>query len=245
MIAASFTTKWINGYRDCIAGMKLVDQYFKENWKRLGSFMIFYVRNMGASHWVLDVAVNSFCMISKISLANLDETNRIYGFLHIDPLEGGLRNGTMPSTLQFSQDSPLHIREIFFAQFYVKVFCDLNIHGLLETFVPQDSTEYFMAMGASVPFGQVFAENNTALASLVWETHSASYFPQLKMQTGALPVQCKGYDCGIYVIYNIMDLVLTQCSHVWYVVNILDPDKPTEYPASFWSAFCRFLNTHG
>jgi hypothetical protein len=54
--------------------------------------------------------------------------------------------------------------------------CDLNIHRLLETYVPGESTEYFMDMGASGPFGCVFADNDKVWAPLLWETHASSIF---------------------------------------------------------------------
>jgi hypothetical protein len=110
MMIVSEITKWFHGYGDSKAGMQLVDRHCRDNWKTLGSFMIFYVRNVGDFHWVLDLAVNLFCMVAKITEADLDKIIRIYGFLHIHPLEGGSHNGTMLATSQFSSSSSFQIR---------------------------------------------------------------------------------------------------------------------------------------
>jgi hypothetical protein len=42
--------------------------------------------HVGNYHWVLDVAVNPFCMISVVTGATLGEygDSLLYGFLHID-----------------------------------------------------------------------------------------------------------------------------------------------------------------
>jgi hypothetical protein len=70
------------------------------------------------------------------------------------------------------------------------------------------------------PFGRVFAANDKVSAPLIWEHYSVSYFPQLKTQSKSLPVQCDGYNCGIFVVLNIMDLVITQWNKIWRLEDL-------------------------
>jgi hypothetical protein len=55
-----------------------------------GIFYDIFVKNIGGFHWVLDVAVNPFCLLGIVSGWNDDLHDRekqcLYGFLHIDPL---------------------------------------------------------------------------------------------------------------------------------------------------------------
>ena len=135
----------------------------------------------------------------------------IFGILHIDPLDDPGRDGTIRGDSSKPQDSPLHAREIIFLLNCLSRYRDLNIHGLLtQDFVPTLSIEWIMFMGAVGPFGKVFAENEALESSLLfWKAYPDSYFPILKTQPRTVPVQVDGYNCGIYCILTMQDLVLT------------------------------------
>jgi hypothetical protein len=123
--------------------------------------------------------------------------------------------------VNFPQDSPLHVRSLIFLLNYISRYRDLCIHDLLEAYVPLYTTDYIWAMGVNGPFGRVFAENDKKSAPFIWKHYSWSYFPQLKTQPTTLPVQCDGYNCGIFVLYNIMDLVLTQWDKVSVISDLV------------------------
>ena len=73
--------------------------------------MILFVKNVGNLHWVLDVAVNPFHLLAIVTGADLDEHahKQIYGFMHIDPLEGGNHDGTIEPKTGVPKDSPWHV----------------------------------------------------------------------------------------------------------------------------------------
>jgi hypothetical protein len=48
------------GATNADTAMMVIHRYCLENWKRLGCFMIFFVRNIHKLHWILDVAVNPY-----------------------------------------------------------------------------------------------------------------------------------------------------------------------------------------
>jgi hypothetical protein len=52
--------------------------------------------------------------------------------MRIDPLEDKFRDGTIPSSASFPQDSPLHVRSLIFILNYMSRYRDLSIHDLLE-----------------------------------------------------------------------------------------------------------------
>jgi hypothetical protein len=185
-------------------------------------FMIFYVQNIGNYHWVLDIAVNPYCMLLMITSATTKESQKMYGFMRIDPLEDKFCEGTIPSlSVYFPQDSQLHVRNLVFLLNFMSCYRDLCIHDLLEDYVPVYTTDYFWVMGTAEPFGREFEENDKESAPFIWKHYSWSYFPQLKTQPNTLPVQCDGYNCGIFVVYNIMDLVLTQWDKVWVISDLV------------------------
>jgi hypothetical protein len=112
---------------------------------------------------------------------------------------------------------------------------DLQIHGLLDSYVPQSSMEYVWAMGAAGPFGCVFEANDRDSAPLIWKHYSVSYFPQLKTQSKSLPVQCDGYNCGIFVVLNIMDLVITQWNKIWRLEDLWSDTESQQEKESYLS----------
>jgi hypothetical protein len=58
---------------------------------------------------VLDIAVNTFCVMAKATKADLGVAGELfYGFLRIDPLESEYQDGTIPASSGYSKDSPLH-----------------------------------------------------------------------------------------------------------------------------------------
>jgi hypothetical protein len=158
--------------------------------------------NIGNFHWVLDIAVNPVCMLSIVTSAQTDESRRNYGFMHVDPLESQFWDSTIPASAKFLKDSQLHVRSLVFLLNYMSRYRNLFIHDLIDEYVPLHTIEYIWVMRAARPFGCIFAENDTESAPLLWQHYSWSYFPQLKTQPKTLPVQCDGYNCGIYVLLN-------------------------------------------
>jgi hypothetical protein len=130
---------------------------------------------------------------------------------------------------------------------------DLKIHGLLETFEPIQLIEYLFAMGCSGPFGRVFTDNNSQSAHVFWKNVPDAYFPQLKTTKNTLPIQADGYNCGVYVIFSIQDMVITQRNKQWFVADVFPPKtkdkkeawktairekKPMVIPASYKIGTC-------
>jgi hypothetical protein len=210
---------------------------------------------VGNYHWVLDVAVNPFRMISVVTGASLGEygDSLLYGFLHIGSLESNHRDCTIPACQKIPIDSPMHVSEMIFLLNCMSRFGDLKIHGLLETFEPIQSIEYLLAMGCSGPFGCVFTDNNSQSAHVFWKSVPNSYFPQLKTTKNTLPIQADGYNCGVYVIFSIQDMVITQRNREWLVADVfttktkdkkeawkmvIKEKKPMVIPASYKIGTC-------
>ena len=215
-VVAAYITELFKGRINVSTMAKVLHKYCLENWRHLDCFMFYFVRNIGRQHFNLDIAVNPYRLLSKVaggdSVLNEEARTAIYGLMHIDPLLDPNRDGTIPHTSQVPQDSPLHCREIIFLMNCLSRYRDLNIHGLLsDDFVPTFSIEWIMSLGAVGPFGKVFGDTEACKASeLIWDAYPTSYFPLLKTQPQTLPVQTDGYNCGIYCILAILDLVLTQ-----------------------------------
>jgi hypothetical protein len=125
-------------------------------------------------------------------------------------LESDHRDGTIPASGKTLIDSPMHVSEMIFLLNCMSCYRDLKIHGLLETFEPIQSIEYLFAMGCSGPFGRVFTDNNSQSAHVFWKNVPDAYFPQLKTTKNTLPIQADRYNCGVYVIFSIQDMVITQ-----------------------------------
>jgi hypothetical protein len=207
--------------------MNVIYRYCIDNWQKLDSFMLFFVKNVGNYHWVLDVAVNPFRMISVVTGATLGECgdSLLYGFMHIDPLESDHRDGTISASGKTPNGSPMHVSKMIFLLNCMSRYRDLKIHGLLETFEPIQSIEYLFAMGCSGPFGRVFTDNNSQLAHVFWKNVPDAYFPQLKTTKNTLPIQADGYNCGVYVIFSIQDMVITQRKRQWFVSDVPPKQK--------------------
>jgi hypothetical protein len=75
-------------------------------------------------------------MLSMITSATTKESQKIYGFMRIDPLEAKFHDGTIPLSVKFPQDSPLHVQSLIFLLNYMSHSRDLCIHDLLEAYVP-------------------------------------------------------------------------------------------------------------
>jgi hypothetical protein len=90
---------------------KNIHEYCSLNWSQLESFMIFFVKNVGVFHWILDVAVNPFCLLAIVSggMEELHDRERqyLYGFQHMDPFQASGRDGTIPAVGAFKSGSPL------------------------------------------------------------------------------------------------------------------------------------------
>jgi hypothetical protein len=84
---------------------------------------------------------------------------------------------------------------------------DLHIHGKHDTIKHLDTLEYTFAFGAAGPFGRVFEDKNSKLPTLIWNVVPESYVPQLKTPSNTLPVQADLFNCGVYVVLTIADLV--------------------------------------
>jgi hypothetical protein len=87
MVVASVVTQWLQGNSEPSVVGKILDQYCRRHWRSLDSFMIFYVQNIGNYHWVLDIAVNPYCMLPMITSETTKGFKTIYGFMRMDPLE--------------------------------------------------------------------------------------------------------------------------------------------------------------
>jgi hypothetical protein len=150
-------------------------------------------------------------------------------------------------------DSPMHVSEMIFLLNCMSWYRDLKIHGRLERFEPIQSIEYLFAMGCSGPFGQVFTDNHTQSAHMFWKNVPDAYFPQLKTTKNTLPIQADGYNCGVYVIFSIQDMVITQRNRQWFVADVfttktkdkkeswktaIQEKKPMVIPASYKIGTC-------
>jgi hypothetical protein len=218
--------------------MNIIHRYCKDNWKCLDSFMIFYVKNVGNYHWVLDVAVNPFRMISILTSADIDhhEKSLLYGFLHIDPLDQEKRDGSIPASSDgIPNDSPLHVKEMIFLLNCMSRYRDMHIHGLLADFEPVLTAEYLLALGCAGPFGRIFEGKNVQSAQVFWKSVPKSYFPQLKTYQKSLAMQVDSYNCGLYVILSIQDFVLTQRGKFWTIADVFQAKVKDKYEA-WWGS---------
>ena len=99
----------------------ILHRYCKMNWHKLDCFMIFFIRNTGNSHWLLNVAVNPRLMIERVTKKSdgpVDD-NELYGYLYLDPQEDMFRNGTIPKARKSSQDDPIRVRQLIFLLNYM------------------------------------------------------------------------------------------------------------------------------
>jgi hypothetical protein len=99
---------------------------------------------------------------------------------------------------------------------------DLHIHELCK-YKPNPTIQNLMAFGCVGPFGHVFVETNASSAETFWDTFPLSYYPQLKTQPNTFPVQSDSYNCGVYVVYTIQDLIVTQWDKHWMIHDVLKP----------------------
>jgi hypothetical protein len=136
MVVVLVVTQWLQGNSKPSVAGKILDQYCQSHWRSLDSFMIFYVQNIGNYHWVLDIAVNPYCMLSMITSETTKGLKTIYGFMRIDPLEDKFWDRTIPSSVNFPQDSPVHVCSLIFLLNYMSRYRNLFIHDLLKDYVP-------------------------------------------------------------------------------------------------------------
>jgi hypothetical protein len=122
--------------------MMVIDRYCCDNWQKLWSFMFFLYKIL------VDVAVNPFQMINQVVGAG-PNISLIYGFFHIDPMEVEYCNGTTPC--DDGTNAQWHVKEMLFLLNCMSWYCDLHLHNILDQFVPQETTEYILAMGSLGP----------------------------------------------------------------------------------------------
>jgi hypothetical protein len=96
------------GASNADTAMTVIYKYCCENWKRLVSFMIFFVRNIEKVHWILDVAMNPYRVIANAAGISVGDAGdaQLYGFLKVDLLKGNnTGDGTIPTSNGISKDS--------------------------------------------------------------------------------------------------------------------------------------------
>ena len=184
------------------------------------SFQIFYIQHVKNYHWVLQVAVNPWCMLSHVTNYALpEEINHLpYGFLYMDPMEKHYRDGSMPD--QKSKTGAEDIsqnRELIFLLNWLSFYRDMHCHDC-QSFVETDEA-YIMARGLSGPFGRVKLKNENFHNQDMQKYYPRFHYPQLKTPPKTLPVQTDGYNCVFFVILNILDLIYTQADKQWVLLN--------------------------
>jgi hypothetical protein len=102
---------------------------------------------------------------------------------------------------------------------------------MLDQFVPQETTEYILAMGSLGPFGQTFADKVETAAKVIWASYPILNYAQLKTPPNTFPIQTDGYNCGVVVVLNIMDLILSQWNHSWIIDDLVSDN---EFGKTFW-----------
>jgi hypothetical protein len=102
---------------------------------------------------------------------------------------------------------------------------------MLDQFIPKETTQYLLAMGGLGPFGRIFAGKDAAAAKVIWVGYPKLYFPQLKTQPDTFRIQTDGYKCGVFVILNIMDLMLSQWNRSWRMDDLVSGNDGGQ---TFW-----------
>ena len=192
--------------------------YCIRNWKNLDCFMIFFPRQKSLDHWVLDIAINPFALIALVCGYEIPGqcSNSIYGWMHVDPMEQKARDGTIPKYNTLPVDSIHNMRDMLFLLNMMSRYRDMAIHGLLDAFDPKKKRlEDFMAMGLVGPFGRLTSPEEVEFPKAFKLAYPLSHFPQLKTEKKVLPIQTDSWNCGVFMIYIMMDMILSQHMSTW------------------------------
>jgi Ulp1 family protease len=78
-------------------------------------------------------------------------------------------------------------------------------------------------------------------------------FPSTQTTKKTQPIQADGYNCGVYVLFSIQDMVITQRNRQWFVADVfttktkdkkeawktaIQEKKPMVIPASYKIGTC-------
>ena len=203
-----------SGHGNLIGITKLLDSYAARNWQCLECNMIFYIQNIKNEHWILEVAVNPCHMITRVMGVEFGNSvdDVLYGYMYVDSMETIQRNGSMHSD---GTDNPTANRELIFLLNYLSRYRDRSIYNLTEISTTEDLLKRTMYYGMSGPFGRVFMEDEKDIYNEYISLYPLFYYPQLKCHTASFPIQEDGFNCGIFVLINIIDMICSQWDQRW------------------------------
>ena len=153
-------------------------------------------------------------------------SDAIHGWMHVDPMEQRNRDGTIPKNSKFPTDSIYNMRDMLFLLNMMSRYRDLAIHGLLDSFDPKTKgLNEFMAMGFVGPFGRLTGPEDVEFPKVFKDKYPFFHFPQLKTPKKSLPIQTDAWDCGVFMIYVIMDMILSHYPSRWDISDLLKPGE--------------------
>ena len=85
------------------------------------------------------------------------------------------------------------------------------------------------------PFGRVFLDDELDLFHQLREAHPLFYYPQIKTHQPVFPLQQDSWNCGIFIILSIIDLVIGQWEREWYIIDVIKKGEQVNSIEEIWS----------
>jgi hypothetical protein len=164
----------------------------------------------------MSVAINPLRLL--LDVFQRPPNDQIYGYMWYDPLEKPKQGDLNASNRVDPKATRNHV--LVFLLNAMARYWDYNQLGFINDIGPPTTYQEILMLGVIGPFGIAFPNNSGTTLNEIITLRPDWRLPLIKLYNPILPVQCDGYNCGIYIIFFMLDFMKTQRNFDFSFKNI-------------------------